>query len=158
MSFGRSPLRLAANGPQSGERPTLRPVPPRRPSGIQMKAPLPSRSDPLEGALLTRPVWDSRRPEPAIHEILYRLSVGDDAGAIAAADALLEGKRVPALTVSADVLDELELDGAAAQLLAHVDGLTPLSRVLYACHLERACALRTLCDLVERRIVVLRGS
>lgn len=91
-----------------------------------------------------------------MHEILYRFSVGDEAGAIAAGDILLDGRRAPALTVTYDVLDELELDQLAAMILAKVDGTTSLSRVLRDCGLDRAAALRTLCDLVERRIVVLR--
>jgi hypothetical protein len=159
MSFDPLPRRAA--GPVSeppDERPTL-PAPPassRRASGLRRKAPATSPLDPLEEALLSRPIWDSREPEPAVHEILYRLSVGDEAGAIAAGEILLDGRRAPALTVTYDVLDELELDQRAALVLAKVDGTTPLSRVLRDCGLDRATALRTLCDLVERRIVVLR--
>jgi hypothetical protein len=140
------------------ERPTI-PAPPassQRSSGLRRKVPAASTLDPLEEALLSRPIWDSREPEPAVHEILYRFSVGDDAGAVAAGEILLDGRRAPALTVTYDVLDELELDTRAALVLAKVDGTTPLSRVLRDCGLDRAAALRTLCDLVERRIVVLR--
>ncbi|HEY6462380.1 MAG TPA: hypothetical protein VIY73_19565 [Polyangiaceae bacterium] len=115
-----------------------------------------STLDPLEEALLSRPLWDSREPEPAVHEILYRFTVGDEVGAIAAAGLLLDGRRVPALTVSLDVLDELPLDHRAALVLAQVDGTTPLSRVLEDSCLERGTALRTLCELVERHILVLR--
>jgi len=143
--------------PRVDERPTNPPPP--RPSGVRRKAqPGPSRLDPLESALLARPLWDSREPEPAIHELLYRFAVGDEVGAIAAADLLLDGRRVPALTVSLAVLDELELDHRADMVLAHADGATPLSQVLAACGLDRAAALRTLCDLVERRILVLRNG
>jgi hypothetical protein len=140
------------------ERPTI-PAPPassQRSSGLRRKVPAASALDPLEEALLSRPIWDSREPEPAVHEILYRFSVGDEEGAIAAGEILLDGRRAPALTVTYDVLDELELDQRAALVLAKVDGTTPLSRVLRDCGLGRADALRTLCDLVERRIVVLR--
>jgi hypothetical protein len=124
---------------------------------VRPKAPEASSPDPLEEALLSRPLWDSREPEPAVHEILYRFAMGDEVGAIAAADLLLEGRRVPALTVSLDVLDELELDHRAALVLAHVDGTTDLSGVLRCCCLGRGEALRTVCDLVERRILVLRS-
>jgi hypothetical protein len=138
------------------QRPTL-PSPMRRPSGLRRKAPIARTLDPLEEALLSRPLWDSRVPEPAVHELLYRFAMGDAAGAIAAAELLLDGRRAPALTVSLDVLDELELDHRAALLLAQVDGTTPLSRVLRDSCLEPGDALRTLCDLVERRILVLRS-
>jgi hypothetical protein len=113
--------------------------------------------DPLEEALIARPLWDSREPEPAIHEILYRFSVGDAVGAIAAADLLLDGRRAPALTVSVDVLDELDLDHRAAVFLANVDGTTPLSRVLVDSGLDLDQGVRTVCELVERRIIVLRS-
>jgi len=137
------------------QRPTI-PSPAKRPSGMRRRAVVIGPLDPLEEALLSRPVWDSRVPEPAVHELLYRFAVGDVAGAIAAAELLLDGRRVPALTVSLDVLDELELDHRAALVLAQVDGTTPLSRVLRDSCLERGDALRTVCDLVERRILVLR--
>jgi hypothetical protein len=140
------------------ERPTI-PAPPtssQRPSGLRRKVPAASALDPLEEALLSRPIWDSREPEPAVHEILYRFSVGDEEGAVAAGEILLDGRRAPALTVTYDVLDELELDQRAALVLAKVDGATSLSRVLRECGLDPAAALRTLCDLVERRIIVLR--
>jgi hypothetical protein len=138
------------------QRPTI-PPPAKRPSGMRRKAHDLSSLDPLEEALLSRPLWDSREPEPAVHELLYRFAVGDEAGAIAAAELLLDGRRVPALTVSLDVLDELELDHRAALILAQVDGTTPLSEVLIESCLERGDALRTLCELVERRILVLRA-
>jgi hypothetical protein len=82
--------------------------------------------------------------------------MGDADGAVAAATILLDGRRAPALTVTLDVLDELDLDHRAAVFLASMDGTTPLSQVLDECGLDRADAVRTLCELVERRIVVLR--
>jgi hypothetical protein len=138
------------------QRPTIPPPAP-RPSGLRRKAAAPATLDPLEEALLSRPLWDSREPEPAVHEILYRFSMGDGVGAIAAASLLLDGRRVPALTVSLDVLDELELDHRAALVLAQVDGATPLSRVLEDSCLSPGDAIRTLCELMERRILVLRA-
>lgn len=138
------------------QRPTI-PPPALRPSGLRRKAAVLPSLDPLEEALLSRPLWDSREPEPVVHEILYRFAVGDEVGAIAAAELLLDGRRAPALTVSFDVLDELELDHRAALVLAQVDGTTPLSRVLDDSGLCRGDAIRTLCELVERRILVLRA-
>jgi hypothetical protein len=139
------------------QRPTI-PPPAKRPSGVRCKATQVSALDPLEEALLSRPLWDSREPEPAVHEILYRFAMGDELGAIAAGELLLDGHRVPALTVSLDVLDELELDHRAALVLAQVDGTTPLSEVLIESCLARGDALRTMCELVERRILVLRPA
>lgn len=136
-------------------RPTI-PPPGRRPSGMRRKASLAPAVDALEEALLSRPVWDSREPEPCVHEILYRFAIGDEVGAVAAAELLLDGRRVPALTVSTDVLDEIELDHRAVLVLAHVDGATPLSGVIASCGLSRPEAIRTWCELVERRIAVLR--
>jgi hypothetical protein len=128
----------------------------RRPSGVRHKAVLAPATDPLEEALITRPLWDSREPEPAVHELLYRFAVGDEVGALAAAEQLLDGQRVPALTVSWDVLDEIPVEYHAALVLARVDGATRLSRVLGECGLSPAEALRTFCELVERRILTLR--
>ncbi len=141
--------------PRVDQRPTI-PPPASRQSGLRRRAAPVSSLDPLEEALLSRPLWDSREPEPAVHELLYRFSVGDEVGAIAAAELLLDGRRVPALTVSLDVLDELELDHRADLVLAQVDGTTSLSRVLAQTSLERGDALRTVCELVERHILVLR--
>jgi len=137
-------------------RPTI-PPPPRHDSGVQLRTPATESLDPLEEALLSRPLWDSRAPEPGVHEILYRFTMGDEAGAIAAAELLLGGRRVPALTVSLDVLDELELNHRAALVLDQVDGTTPLSEVLGESCLSPGDALRTVCELIERRILVLRA-
>jgi hypothetical protein len=113
--------------------------------------------DPLEQALLPRYPWDAREPDPAVQEVLIRFAMGDEAGAIVAADRLNVGQRVPALTVSLDIVDEIDLDHCAALVLAYIDGMIDVSQVLNACGLPRAAALRTLCALVERRLVVLRA-
>jgi hypothetical protein len=156
MSFDRSACRSPLDEEvRVDQRPTVPPPP--RPSGLRVRAVPALVLDPLEEALIARPLWDSREPEPAIHEILYRFSVGDAVGAIAAADLLLDGRRAPALTVSVDVLDELDLDHRAAVFLANVDGTTPLSRVLVDSGLDLDQGVRTVCELVERRIIVLRS-
>jgi hypothetical protein len=132
-------------------------IPPPRPSEVRRKAVNPHSADPLEHALVSRPVWDSREPDPGVHELLYRFAVGDELGALAAAETTLDGRKVPALTVSYDVLDEIEIDHNTAHVLACVDGMTPLSRVVENCGLGRVEALRTMCELIERRLVVLRS-
>ncbi len=114
--------------------------------------------DPLELALLARPSCALREPDPGVRDILRRLAAGDEAGAMAAANRLTASRPVPAVTVSFDVLDEIELDDCAALVLAHIDGRTELSRVLNGCELPLAEGLRTLCALIERRIVVLRAA
>jgi hypothetical protein len=136
---------------------TLLPPSAKRPSGVRRHTGVANRLDPVEAALLSRPVWDSRRPEPAVHEVLYRFAMGDATGALAAADLSLDGHRVPALTVSLDVLDEIDLDHCAALVLAHIDGMTDLSQVLRRSGLTPADALRTMCELIERHLVVLRS-
>jgi hypothetical protein len=113
--------------------------------------------DALEDALLGRLRRDSRELEPGIREVSRCFAVGDEAGAVAVATELLDGSRVPALTVSLDVLDEIALDRCATLVLAHIDGMTVLSWVLGRCGLSREDALRTMCELVERRIVILRS-
>ncbi len=114
-------------------------------------------ADPLEEALLSRPLWDWRGPDPAVQEVLHRCSVGDDVGAVAAAELLLDRRSVPGLTVSDDVLDELPLDALEAALLSRVDGATPLARVLDDCGLDPVDAVRTLCLLLDRHLIVLRS-
>ena len=62
----------------------------------------------------------------------------------------------PRRRVGEIVLDELVLDTRATLFLSFVDGATPLSWILGACGLDSGSAMRTLCELVERRILVLR--
>jgi hypothetical protein len=144
--------------PDEDDRPTTPPPATATRSGILPKN---DSAPTLEGFEEPRPLcplWDSREPEPAVHEILYRFALGDWAGAIAAADLLLEGRRVPALCLPLDFLQELEveLDYKAYLLLAQVDGKTPLSEVLAHSFLSYGDALHTFCSLVEQRIILLR--
>jgi hypothetical protein len=138
----------AATYPASGRRPTSR----------AYHAADCSIVDPLEEALLARASCALRTLDPSVRDILRLLAEGDDAGAIAAANRLAAGRPVPAVTVSFDVLDEIELDECAVLVLAHIDGRTDLSRVLNGCELPFAEGLRTVCALIERRIVVLRPA
>jgi hypothetical protein len=114
--------------------------------------------DPLEEALLSRPLWDSREPEPAVHENLYRFALGDWAGGIAAASLLLDGRRVPSLGPSLAILDDLNLDFRASLILEQVDDIRPLYEVLARSSLPYVDALRLFCELVEQRILVLRPA
>ena len=72
-------------------------VPPsgRRLSGTVRRIAQASSLDPLEDALLSRPHWDSASREPAVHELLYRFAMGDETGALTAADLLLDSTSRP---------------------------------------------------------------
>jgi hypothetical protein len=112
--------------------------------------------DPVEEALLVRTPWGFSESDLAVRDARRRLDLGDQAGAIAAVRLVAAGRPVPVATVSADVLDELELDRCAALFLAHIDGRADLSRVMGACPLTEVDCVRTLCELISRRIVALR--
>lgn len=127
------------------------------PASATVRRARPHAADPVEEALLCGTVWDWRETDPLAREVLDRFATGDEAGALAAAQALLSDHCVPALTVSPDVLDEIELDHRHAAVLACIDGMTSLSRVASSCDLSETDVLRAVCELVGRRIVVLRG-
>jgi hypothetical protein len=112
--------------------------------------------DPIEEALLARSPWVFSEPDGAVRELLERLAVGDEEGAIATVRLIAAEHPLLVATVSADVLDEIELDRCAALFLAHIDGRAELSRVLVTCPLAEADCVRTLCELIDRRIVALR--
>jgi hypothetical protein len=115
--------------------------------------------DPLEEALLARCPCSSRTPDAGVRALLRTFaSSGEcsDIGEISDAELAASGRLVPRLTVSPDVLDELELDRCAALVLSHIDGRAGLSQVLNRCGLPRTASLRTLCVLIERHIVVIR--
>jgi hypothetical protein len=115
--------------------------------------------DPLEEALLARCPCSSRTPDAGQRALLRTFASsaeGNDLGAVSDTELAAWGRLVPRVTVSPDVLDELELDHCAALVLAHIDGRAGLSQVLDTCGLPLTAALRTLCVLVERHIVVIR--
>jgi hypothetical protein len=91
-----------------------------------------------------------------VRELLERLALGDEEGAIATVRRMAAEHPLLVATVSADVLDEIELDRCAALFLAHIDGRAELSRVLVTCPLAEVDCVRTLCELIDRRIVALR--
>jgi hypothetical protein len=112
--------------------------------------------DPVEEALLSRTPCGFSETNLAVREARQRLAFGDEAGATAALRLIAAGHPILVTTVSADVLDEIELDRCAALFLAHIDGRADLSRVLSACPLSEVECVRTLCELIERRIVAIR--
>jgi hypothetical protein len=134
---------------------------PHPPSGTRATAPAFRRAgahpvDPVEEALLVRAPWSFSEPDLRVRDAGQRLTLGDEEGAIAAVRLIATRHPVPVTTVSADVLDEIELDRCAALFLAHIDGRADLSQVLCTCPLSEADCVRTLCELVDRRIVALR--
>jgi len=136
-------------------------VPPDPPSGTQPTASAPRRAagrpvDPVEEALLARGPWGVSSTDLGVRDARQRLAFGDEEGATAALRLIAAGHPVLVTTVSPDVLDEIELDRCAALFLAHIDGRADLSRVLGACPLSPVECVRTLCELIERRIVEIR--
>jgi hypothetical protein len=110
----------------------------------------------VEEALVVRTPCGFSESDLALRDAHRRLALGDETAAIATVRLIATRRPVPVTTVSADVLDELELDRCAALFLAHIDGRADLSRVLCACPLTEADCVRTLCELIDRRIVALR--
>lgn len=92
-----------------------------------------------------------------IHELLYRFDVGDHRGALAAAEALLDGSLVPAIVVPHELLTSMPLDSSSALLLSCIDSSSTLEVVLEKSGLPMLDALRAICDLVDARVVVLRA-
>jgi hypothetical protein len=137
-------------------------VAPYPPSGTVPAAPA-SRTtvsrliDPMEEALLARTPWSFSETDLAVRRACQRLAFGDEVGATAALRLIATRHAILVTTVSADVLDEIELDRCAALFLAHIDGRADLSRVLSACPLSEVECVRTLCELIERRIVAIRS-
>jgi hypothetical protein len=136
-------------------------VTPYPPSGTLPRAPG-SRTtvsrpvDPVEEALLARSPCGFCETDFAVREARQRLAFGDEEGATAALRLIAARHPILVTTVSPDVLDEIELDRCAALFLAHIDGRAALSRVLSSCPLPEVECVRTLCELIDRRIVALR--
>jgi hypothetical protein len=94
--------------------------------------------------------------DATIRELLERFDRGDYLGALAMADATLDDKRVPFVVPSRKELADYELDHREAYLLSVIDGVSPLEAVLVTSGMPLLDALRIFCDLVEKRVVVLR--
>jgi hypothetical protein len=109
-----------------------------RPSGIV------ERNTPLEAP---------RPGQEQIEELLFRFEMGDYLGALALSDALL-GRR-PVLLMPRELTPRLGVEDREAFLLQIIDGLTNVEEVVDASGLPMVEALRSLCSLVQKRIIEL---
>jgi hypothetical protein len=94
------------------------------------------------------------RGDERIEELLFRFEVGDYLGALSLSDALLGAR--PARLVSARIARQVGLDDREAMLFHFVDGATSVEDVLKVSGLPMIEALRSLCSLVQKRVVALR--
>jgi hypothetical protein len=89
-----------------------------------------------------------------VDELLYRLSVGDNAGALDAAQALFDTRRIPVLVLPLQTMTAL-FGYRADLLLSCIDGATPLSDVIDASGMEMLDALRALGELLAENVIAL---
>jgi len=85
---------------------------------------------------------------PSVHEVLYRLSLGDLSGA-ALANEELEGC-IPTRTAAAIVIKAMRLSYLEEFMLAAVDGETPWGEILDSSPFNPKDTLQSLCELVDK--------
>lgn len=90
-----------------------------------------------------------------IDEVLYRLSVGDLPGVLDAAESLLDEDCVPILVLPHDVVRDLCLSAREELIVSLIDGHATLEEVIAAAELSLLEGLRTVCELLEKRIIAL---
>ena len=90
---------------------------------------------------------------PTVDEVLYRLSVGDDAGAREAAGEL--GGLIPSMRAGAVVLSVLALGPLEELMLACVDDTSSWGNIMLRAPMLEGDALRALCQIVEKGAVFL---
>jgi hypothetical protein len=93
-----------------------------------------------------------------VDELVYRLGVGDSSGALDAAEELFEDGAVARVVLPPEVIATMMLEYRESMLLAYVNGSSTLKQVINDTGLELIDALRALCELVDRRIVVLHEA
>ena len=123
--------------PPSSQRPTLRPVA-------------------SASRLRRREAAKQTARELPIHEILLRFELGDYIGALAAAGRLLDDDRVPVITVDVPYVGMLAVGRDQQIVLELVDGKRTIEEILEASGLSILDAFRTICQLAERGVLVLR--
>lgn len=89
-----------------------------------------------------------------VDELLYRMSMGDTAGALDAAQALFDAGCIPVLVLPLHATTSL-CGYRADLLLTCVDGTTTLATVIEASGLETLDALRALAELLAENLIVL---
>jgi hypothetical protein len=88
-----------------------------------------------------------------VDELLYRMAMGDSAGALDAAQALFDARYVPVLILPPLGLGESTLGYREELLLSLVDGKASLPEVIDGSGLEMLDALRALCELIEKDVI-----
>jgi hypothetical protein len=91
-----------------------------------------------------------------VDEILYRFSVGDLTGALAAAESLLDGRCVPVVIVSEVLISAMRLEHEEQFVLPFVDGHSSLEDILRASGLPMLDSLRAISVLLEKNVISLR--
>jgi hypothetical protein len=147
--------RFGATAPDvpASERPTEPPPQRRRQSAVDAR-----ESGVLEKSM--RRQWEEAerfappRGDDRIEELLFRFEVGDYLGALSLSDALLGAR--PERLVPADVARRIGLDHREGMLFDQIDGASCLEDVLETTGLPMVDALRSLCSLVQKKVVALR--
>jgi hypothetical protein len=88
-----------------------------------------------------------------VDELLYRMAMGDAAGAVDAAQALFDARYVPVLILPPLGLGESTLGYREELLLSLVAGQATLTDVIDGSGLEMIDALRALCELIEKDVI-----
>lgn len=91
-----------------------------------------------------------------VDELLYRFEMGDTAGALDAAQALLDEEPKPIVMMPATLSAELLLGHREEYLLGFIDGHATLEEVIRSTGLSMLEALRSVCDLLDKRVIALR--
>jgi hypothetical protein len=112
--------------------------------------PPPRRGQPVS-TVSTRPALAAA--PAAVAEVLYRLSVGDGAGAARAGAELAES--VPVLSASRGQQRASDLGLSEEYLLTLIDGAESCKELLARSQLDAEDSLRGLCELVDRGLVML---
>jgi hypothetical protein len=86
------------------------------------------------------------------------MGVGDQSGVLDAAEELLADGVVVRIVLPPEVIATMMLEYRESMLLAYVSGSSTLKQVIQETGLEMIDALRALCELVDRRIVVLHEA
>jgi hypothetical protein len=94
------------------------------------------------------------RGHERIEELVFRFEVGDYLGALSLSDALLRAR--PERLVSASVARRMGLDNREAMLFDLIDDRSCLEDVLETSGLPMLDALRSLCSLVQKKVIAVR--
>ena len=88
-----------------------------------------------------------------VDELLYRMAMGDNGGALDAAQELFDARYVPVLVLPPLEPSDVTLGYREHLLLSFIDGGAPLGEVLEESGLEMLDGLRALCELLEKDII-----